>query len=482
MDEFYKHMPFNTDFDHYKQHVAGLNVAYINHFEHYHTMLDNPDNVSLASLQHHGNYVLGLARHFGDMPLGDCYAPDAVYFNTLGNHMAVYPISWGWTLAVLAWSLALAVLALGGISRRLAVGGSLLGFGSIPLAALASSPLIGLISYALYQHFNEAVLYQNNVYALGFHLGAMGALLLSMGLLYRWVKPQEFLAGAVMWWALALVVLQWWAPGGAHLAMIPLLCGSLGLFVLLVLPAIMVQVPLLVIASQALTFLAGFLLVPNALLAGGLIMPQVSQFSRAGLFQAAGTLVLAGVILLIAGVVGTLPSPSSPRIHCLAYGVDFDREEAWWLSADDRVDEWTSSVIPEGTQRRRLPDFVGQDQHDYLVASAPLPREGADLRLEVEPGVPLVFSVREVSYGLPDLPEVKPRPAHLIPEPNRRLDGHGFLHSDFTYSTATLFALRTTEQSPTLIVLPVQANARFTHWSHCLQSLSRAFLSSRKCL
>jgi hypothetical protein len=534
MDDFYQRMPFNTDFGQYKQHVAGLNVAYINHFEHYHTMLDRPENVSLASLQHLGDYVLGLARHFGNMQLDDCYAPDAAYFNTLGGHVVVYPLAWGWPLAGLAWTVSLGVLGWGVVARRIAVGRVLLGLAAILLAVLVSSAVVGGISYLLYQHFAEAALYQSLRYAWGFHLGAFGVLILLVGLFRAWVAPQEFLAGAILGWALALGGLQAWSPGGAHLALIPLLLGSLCLLVLLaaapdrspaarivswsvilVIPAVMFHAPLLVICANALTFLGAFMLVPTALLLAGLILPQIALISRAGLFRTAAVSQLAAVLLLIAGYVGTLPSPTTPRLHSLSYGVDFDQQQAWWFSGDRELDEWTSIFIPHGTQRQRLPEFVEQDGHQYFVASAPLPpfsrpvlevrddrlegsrriiecrldsprdaqrielralsgrvfsaeilghelqgarrdwqarfellpRDGADLRLEVEPGIPLVFSVRELSFGLPELPEITPRPPHLIPEPNRRLDRSRAMHSDFTYSIATI-DLGTARHSP----------------------------------
>ncbi len=526
MYDFYRRMPFNSDFDHYKHHVAGLNVAYINNFDHYHTMLDNPENVSLASLQHHGNYVLGLARHFGNIPLDDCYAPDATYFNTIGNHMIVYPLSWGGPLALISFAVAAIVLGFGFATRRLSPGGTALGFLYVLVVALVSSSIIGLVSYLFYLRLYETALYQNNVYAFGFNLMAIGALAAMVGLLRGWVRPQEFLAGGVLWWALALYGLQKWAPGGAHLAMIPLLFGSVGLAVLLalagdrqpsdkavawsvvfVIPALIVIAPLLVMSAYTLTVLATFMLAPIALLLCALVAPQISLVSRAGLLKTAGALAIAGIALIIVGYIRTLPSPSSPRIHCLAYGVDFDKEEAYWLSGDRELDEWTSLYIPQGTARQRLPEFVGRDRHEYFMAPAPmppfsrpileviedrvesgrrildcrlnsprdaqrlwlrvasdakvhraeilghelrgsdrqwdasfeiLPREGADLRLEVEPGTPLVFDVREMSYGLPELPELRPRPAHMIPEPNRRLDRSRSLHSDFTYSIATI--------------------------------------------
>lgn len=401
-----------------------------------------------------------------------------------------------------------------------------MGFLYVLLVALVSSVVIGLVSYLIYIRLYETALYQNNVYALGFNLMTIGALVAVVGMLRRRVRPQEFLAGGMLWWVLVMCGLQIWAPGGAHLAMFPLLlciaCLAVMLAfakdrqppdnviawsVLLVVPALMLIAPLLLMCAYTLTVLATFMLAPITLMLCALIAPQISLISRDGLFRIAGALAIASVVLIIVGYIRTQPSPATPRIHCLAYGVDFDKGEAYWLSSDRNLDEWTSLYISEETARQPLPEFVGQDRHEYFLAPAPmppfskpilevredrvengrrildcrlnsprdaqrlwlrvtsditvhraeilghelrgsdrqweasfeiLPREGADLRLEVSPGAPLVFAVREMSYGLPDLPDLRPRPAHMIPEPNRRLDRSRILHSDFTYSIATI--------------------------------------------
>ena len=120
MFDFYKRLPFASDFNQYKKRLpeddhrgAGLNVAFVDDFAHYHTWLDNTENCNLASLQHMGEYCLKLARHFGAIEMGDCRAPDATYFNTIGGHMIVYPLSWGGPLTLAAVLLVVLVFALG---------------------------------------------------------------------------------------------------------------------------------------------------------------------------------------------------------------------------------------------------------------------------------------------------------------------------------------------------------------------------------
>lgn len=526
MYSFYDNMPFNSDFDHYKNLTAGLNLAFIDNFDCYHTMLDNPTNVSLASLQHHGNYVLGLARHFGNMRLDDCYAPDATFFNTLGNHMVVYPLSWGWPLALAALLLWGGVMVFGFSRGSLGFRGVLSGFLSVLVASIIAAAPIGLVSYLVYQRFREAALYQNNVYALAFHLFGIGVLCLVIALLRRRAQPQELLGGGLAWWALGLLLMQWRLPGGANLTLWPLVAGAVYLLVLLLLdsrpapsdrvlrwsvllalPALMFIAPMIVLATYGPTVMASFIVVPITLILCVFVFPQLGQVSGKGLRLTGVGLIATGIILFGIAYRGTLPSPKSPLLNTLAYGVDFDAGEAWWLSGDRQLDEWTSLYIPQDVGRETLPQFLGSDQFEYYKAPAPmppfgkaeldvlrdrieegrrvldcrlnsprdaqrlsmrvvsdteifgvsilghdlpgaakdwnarfeiLPREGADLRIEAEANTPLQFSIHEVSFSLPPFPDFTPRPPHMMPEPNRRLDRRRSLHSEYTYSITTL--------------------------------------------
>ena len=526
MYDFYDRMPFNSDFDHYKDKVAGLNVAYIDNFDHYHIMLDNPENVSLASLQHHGDYTFELARHFGNMPLYDTYAPNVTFFNTLGNHIVVYPMSWNWPLAVVALLFWAGVMTFGFARGALGVRGVALGFAGVLVTSVALAVPIGLVSYLIFLRFREAALYQNNVYGLGFHLIGIGALFGAIALLRRWARPQELLAGGLVWWVLGLLLMQIYIPGGANLTLWPLVMGSVYLLVLLVLtkqdmpsdralrwsvllalPSLMFIAPMIVMAVYGPTVMASFLVVPLTLILCVFVLPQMHRLTARALCQTSAALVIVGIALLCIAYVGTLPSPTSPLLNSLGYGVDFDSEEAWWLSGDDKLDEWTSLYIPEGSERRPASEFMPRDRFDYYRAPAPmppfgkteievmsdriedgrrilecrlnsprdaqrlrlrvvsdievygasilghdlpgaeqewnayfqiLPREGADLRIEVAPDAPLRIHAHELSFKLPDFPDFEPRPTHMMPEPNRRLDRSRSLESEYTYSIATV--------------------------------------------
>ena len=527
MFDFYDRMPFGSDFGAYKREgFPGLNIAFIDDFAHYHTKLDTPENVSLASLQHHGCYILGLARQLGNISLEDCRAPNAIYFNTIGSHMVVYPGSWGMPIAIAAAVLFAGVLLFGLARRRLTVLGILGAMGLLLLTAVIFLAVTVPLSVGVYYVFKEHALYRNNSLSAGIILFGIGIFTLLAFLLRRRVRPQNLLAGTLVWWLAQLVALQYFAPYGSFAAAWPLIFASLGLFVLClsrdrerpsdrllvlaamtVLPAVALLAPSFVMFSYALTALMAPALFLTVLLLVGLLLPQFSMAPVRIHLMAGVAMVLAGALVFTLACLTNTPSPTRPRQNCLSYAVNFDTGEAWWISSDAQLDEWTRNYFPENGERVSLAEFTGRDNSPkYRRAPAPMPSfggnvltlleervengrrvvkflvdsprdaqeiylrlesdapvhrarafghdiegaeqhwdmrfnmipfEGGELEIETDPGKPLQFRIREVSWELPVIPGFVPRPDHLMTQPNRVLERRRLLPSNRTYSICT---------------------------------------------
>lgn len=414
MFSVYDRLPFGSDFGQYKRHVPGYNVAYIDGFGYYHTRLDNPEKISLASLQHHGDYALGLALHLGNMDLHDFYAPNATFFNLLGSYMVVYPQSWDKPLTVLAIVALIAALAVG--LKRKAIRG--LRFAAALLFTALAAILValpGALSLIAFLFYRESSLYQNTLYCLGIVVMGLGVLYLLYALLRKLLRPTEFLAGALFGWLLLLYPAHVWLAGGAHIAIWPLLIGSLlllalsllykegkewgsGTLLLLTLPLIPLLaffVPLLQMLSFTLTPLGAFLINMLAVLIVGLFALQMQLFVQKYALPLGGAILLAGLLLFGWGLYANRPDADNPRLNCLAYAHNFDTEESWWLSSDRNtrewfkdvvgfelpgglfanespLDEWTSQFFPD-TTREAVPEFRRGDKRPYLKAAAPAP-------------------------------------------------------------------------------------------------------------
>lgn len=528
MFDFYDRMPFGSNFSHYKHHgdMPGLNVAYIDDFGDYHTKLDRPDRVSLASVQHHGAYTLGMARQLGNVPMDNPRGPLATYFNVIGSTMVVYPYSWGWTLTCLAAAFFATVLLMGFLRRRIGILGMLASMGTTLLAGLLSLVVTGPLAYLIFQVFREHALYRNNMFSLSILLIGLGFFVLASRLV-RGVRPASLLAGNLVLVTAGMFALQVYFPGGAYGLTWPLVFLSLGLLALVlsgreaeptgagmmaaaasVVPGVVILVPLLAVVSYALTALGMPVFWLAALLILSALLPQMALIPQRLHLRSGGVLLALGVVLFATGVVTNTPSPERPRQNCLAYAVNFDTGEAFWLTGDKKLDDWTGLYFDEDVPRVGINEYTGgNDGEIYLKAPAPLPPfgpttltvledrvedgrrklrlhvdsprdaqeialnlvsevavykskvlgldvparkagwavyletipfEGGEILLETEPGQPLRFLARAVSYKLPEIGGFTPRPDHMMTETNRRLDRSNDLKSSHTYSLCTI--------------------------------------------
>jgi len=109
--EIYRRMPNNTDLTVFKQGgLAGMNFAFIEHPEYYHTAQDTVAHLDPVSVQEQGRYALSLARWFGNRDLTHHSSGDAVYFTTAFTPLIVYSAVSAKSLAIVAWVAAAAAL------------------------------------------------------------------------------------------------------------------------------------------------------------------------------------------------------------------------------------------------------------------------------------------------------------------------------------------------------------------------------------
>jgi len=415
----YEQMPFNGDFSWLKRHgQQGFHVAFINDFAWYHTRNDRPEHLSLASLQHHGNYALGLARHFGELSLHHVTAPDAVYFNTVGTHLVHYPKRWSAPLAIAVGGLLLLTLFWGWFRKRMSLVGLLAGAVAFLGCALAAS-LITLLLLALV--FGPAdlltfyrsgmtelrdlrPLYHNDLYGLAFALGALGSFGALFNLMRRRIGMLNLAGGALAWWGVLLGLLQTGLPGGSYFATWPALFGALQLLILFAVPPEKSVAATTVAGLTALTLPAIFLLVPAyryllssvlimsspvlvliVVLLGGLLIPQLELIARVRRWWLPALAGAAALALVGTGLATNGVSASRPAFNCLVYGLDRDAGKAFWMSSDDAPDEWTAQFFPPGTPRADVTEFFPNFPRPCLKAPAPVATlAGAEVRVSAD--------------------------------------------------------------------------------------------------
>ena len=416
----YDASPFGSDFTKFRNAgMKGYSIAYLDNFMWYHTANDSPEHINPDSIQHFGAYAMGLSRHFGDVDFKtlNLQSSNDVYFNTLGFNMVQYPMRLAALLTALALGALFVVAGFGLLRKRLRLSGYLKALLLFPVAALLSAfaaIVMQCIVFGLkntlhlytvkFTYIPEPrALYDGNLYCCAFALMAIAVTGALYGLASRRLRAEELHAAVLTWLCPVAIGLTVKFPGGEYLGTWPVLFGALGLAVLcfgsreeepgapLLLLALLFAAPALCLLLPGwlmLVWMANILAAPATAVVAVLIlinlMPLLVLLGR--LDRAWLVWVFAGgtaVILLVIGLIIGKPSKDRPRIDSVTYAADLDTKAAWWMSEDEKVDEWTQQFFPDGT-RAAIDDVLpGKNGNHYLRASAPVASNLTGLQCKV---------------------------------------------------------------------------------------------------
>jgi hypothetical protein len=107
--EIYKSLPNDTDLSRFlEQGLAGVNFAFIGDVAYYHTSQDRRIHLDRATLQHHGENLLGMAVGLQDADLAALKGGDSVYLSLFGRWLLRLPQGWQPYLAALSFLIVLA--------------------------------------------------------------------------------------------------------------------------------------------------------------------------------------------------------------------------------------------------------------------------------------------------------------------------------------------------------------------------------------
>ncbi|GAE09354.1 peptidase, M20/M25/M40 family [Paenibacillus sp. JCM 10914] len=229
LGDLYQLLPNDTDLTVALEHnLPGLNFAYGDGWEVYHTPMDNVDNVSLETMQHQGGNALAVAQHFGNMDLEELGASgNRIYFNLFGL-LLHYPASFAVPTTILITALWLIVAGFYYRFSLIRVKGMVISF----MIGLLSSVLSAALSLGLWKLIytlwaKEMTQYSGATY--DFLLYSTSFLLLTVIIhvaLTRWILPvaneSETMLGGSFWFLLLLGASTWLLPGASYLLAIPL--------------------------------------------------------------------------------------------------------------------------------------------------------------------------------------------------------------------------------------------------------------------
>lgn len=398
LSDLYKLLPNDTDFTVFrKAGLGGMNFAFIGEPTRYHMPLDDLAALNRSSLQHQGNYALSLARHFGGLDLARARdGGDAVYFDLLGGAVVRYPLSWALPLATVAGILFVVVVGAGVLRRRLSASGVLKGALFYTLVAAA----VWFVVWAAWRvllavHGEYAAMPLGQTYNARLYLAAFAALTVAVSAALfvaarGRVGVQNLWAGAMLLWLLLTLATSLLLPGASYLFLWPLLSSLAALAATLfvrglgdssspmrfavlaagALPGIVLLVPLVELIFTGLPISsAGIPMALTALLLG-LLTPQLDYMTVTRRRLLPGAMLLVSAVFFAAGALTSSAAPGRPTPDSLLYALDADTGRAYWASADNRLDPWTSRFFTKEAKEVLLKDFFPLLKRSLFVGTA----------------------------------------------------------------------------------------------------------------
>ncbi len=356
-----------------------MNFAFIGNVADYHTPLDTMANLSMATLQSHGDSVLGTVRGLEQTPYAALKGDSAIDLDILGRWLPRLPASWALPVSALELLLLIAAAAMSRERRRmpngwlgavfivpaLVIGAALIGWGLVLIAGLISgSPQPG------YAH----------PLALRIAL-ALGVAAVALGL-SRFARTRAAAACVWLWLAVLGVIVAALLPGfspyfllpGAFAAVLMLVTartgwsGALGQGALFVsaLAALLIWLQFAADAEQVMGIAAFALFTIPAAFAAVTAVPLMSDGGEVGGWFGAAALCLAGAIVA-AVVAGLQPgySLAAPQRLNLAYVENASTGRALWTAS-------TNAPLPQSLREAapfsaRPEAVAGTSQRAYVA-------------------------------------------------------------------------------------------------------------------
>jgi hypothetical protein len=383
----FKFMPNDSDLSAFKSTtVPGLNFAFAEKWSHYHTRLDSLDSLDERSLQHHGEYALGLTRRLGDINLANPPKGNAVFFNLVGGIIAHYPAAWVPALSLLVALCLLAALIVGFRKKRLTLPGFLLGFAALPVAMILAAVVTALCARFAGRASAEGVaFFENELYYGGIVCLGLAVAVAFYALLARKTKIENLHLGAMVWWLALTVASTLFVPEASYLFVWPLLVGAALSLYLMLRPGdgelvqmgalwlgacvvLLVMAPAIYLMLLALIGPMGFVVTALVVLTAALLLPLSRFLTPHRVAWLPALFGAAGVLMFALAMIEARPGPAYPKEDQVFYMANLDQGKTIWATLEQREDAWTSQFFANQGSVSELSKFMP----DYLYGNPPM--------------------------------------------------------------------------------------------------------------
>ena len=226
----YDRLPNGSDLSVFKgRGMAGMNFAFIGGLPHYHTPLDNLNNLDLGSLQHQGEHFLCMAGVLSRCQLDQLPQGDAVFFDVLGWVTLWWPRRWNLAIASVVAAAALLVVAISMYQSRESIFRGILALVAWLVVGVVAT-ILGEAAWRLVTTFSGNtspwLAWPQPICTALWCIG-IGVPLAAWRWVGRWVSGGLSSAAMTVWWAGIGLALAWYLPGASYLFIAPaaIACG-----------------------------------------------------------------------------------------------------------------------------------------------------------------------------------------------------------------------------------------------------------------
>lgn len=354
---------------------------------------DAPGRVAQGTLQHTGDTMLALTRHFGNLPLAAIGSADQVYFNLPLVGQVHYTVDHVWAVTrlvcfMLFLACCMAVKHMDMELRMLGAGAIAFVLLALALAATAIALWNGLPGlHQGYAPLASGAGARDRWYLLAYV--ALGAALFIelQRLLHKTIGTAATTLGALLVLVLVLVLGSWAMPGATYLLAWPMMSTLLaygllqvprvaalpnaartGILVAGMAPAIVLFAPMLQLVSTLFTAerSAMLMLVLSAMLGlGTTLLASIRRRFVAPLLM----LVCAGAVATATHTRQYDAEMAAP--NRMSYVNDAHSWKAWWVMPAEPLDAWARPFFANTGGPRELREIYGAGSAEQWVARAP---------------------------------------------------------------------------------------------------------------
>jgi hypothetical protein len=369
---------------------------------------DTSERLSQATLQHEGDTMLALLRHFGSAPLAHDGPPGGQVFFSLPLAGAVhYPTALLWPITRMACLLMVGLCCFA-IQRTgaytLDIVHATFGFTAASAALMFTAHVLWESMPALQHKYRLDALdggHGAHWYALAFAALAAGLFVALQRHLRRTLGTATAVVGVICYTTIALVVTSELAPGASYVLAWPLFAAQVAFAALLsrhvtvfangrrlpillagAAPAVLLIAP--AVRDMFVDFSPQRMLFTLALFAVllGLALPLLATVARRYVARA---LVLAGAGCLGIAHSASVPEPALPQPNRMVYFKDTPSWRSVWIMPRGPLDDWTRhQVFPNTLHPYVLPYMLGPGSDPVWYAAAPRIDDIAYPQLRIE--------------------------------------------------------------------------------------------------